>query len=133
MTEEFIKRHKLQISSDNWLYKSAEFKMEYLKENTDYEVVDDYVIAYKSVKSDHSSVYNRQYVYTPGTIHEAHCNCNIDEDNSFGLSAWDYENAKGYYSKGKIMKVKIHVDDLGAVVHNGKKLRAHRLEILEEV
>ena len=64
--------------------------------------------------------------------YEAKCDYNIDEENSFGLSAWTKNGALDYHD-GKLFKVKIDIADIGAIVHNNKKIRASKLTILEEV
>jgi hypothetical protein len=92
-----------------------------------------YLTAYKSVRSDYSSVYNRQYIYRVGKTYESNCDCNLNEANSFGLSAWTKKEALEYYSSGKLLKVKIYLKDLGAIVYEGDKLRAFKLTVLEEV
>jgi len=107
--------------------------LEYIKKHTNYEVIDDeYIIAYKSVRSNNYSVINFQYKYEIGKVYESHCDCNLDNENSFGLSAWTKEKALDYYNKGKLLKVKIHIDNLGCIVHNGGKIRAKELTVIEE-
>ena len=133
LNEEFIKKHNLKISENNWNYKSKEYKLNYIKENTSYEVIDgEYIIAYKSVRSDNYSAFNFQYKYEIGETYYSHCDCNIDEENSFGLSSWMKEEALGYYDTGKLLKVQIPIESIGAIVHNNKKIRSYGLTVLEE-
>ena len=132
LSEEFIQKHNLTINKDNWLYKDYNFKLDYIKKNTSYEIVDDSIIAYKSVRSDNYSIYNFQYLYEVGKIYESHCDC-TNEENSFGLSAWTKEDALEYHNKGKLLKVKIKIEDIGRIVHNNGKIRCFRFEVLEEV
>ncbi len=73
----------------------------------------DYVIAYKSTQFDGFSVFNPLYQYKIGEIYESNCDCNIDNDVSFGLSAWTKEGALKYYPFGELYKVRIHIDDVG--------------------
>ncbi len=134
LSEEFRKEINIEIPENNWLYTSKEDKLKYIKENTSYEVIDDeYIIAYKSVRSDRYSCFNFQYQYLDGETYESHCDCNIDDDNSFGLSAWTINNAIGYYSEGKILKVKIAIDKIGAIVKNNEKIRCFELTVIGEV
>jgi len=136
LSPEFCKEFNLKISKYNWLYKTKEWKLDWIKNNTNYEVVDDqYIIAYKSVKLNGGSIFNRQFKYEIGNIYEdSHCDCNIDESNSFGLSAWDKKGALEYYNKGKLLKVKINIEDIGCIVPNhNNKIRCWKLTILEEV
>ena len=134
LTEKFIEKHKLTIKENNWLYVSTEDKLKYIKKNTKYKVIDNkYIIAYKSVRSDNYSVYNFQYKYEVGKTYESHCNCNSDNENSFGLSAWTKEKALEYHSRGKLLKVKINIEDIGAIVHSGNKIRCFKFEVLEEI
>jgi len=131
--EEFRKEFNLKVPKKCWLYKTPEFKEKYIKKNTDYPIENGMVIAYKSVRTSGHSVYNFQYHYEIGKEYECHCDYNIDMENSFGLSAWTLEEAREHYNKGKIFKVGIPIEHLGAVVHNGNKLRASKMIILEEV
>jgi len=64
--------------------------------------------------------------------YESHCDCNIDNNSSFGLSAWTIKEAKEYCNQ-KIIKVKININDLGCIVHSGNKLRCRKFTVLEEV
>jgi phosphoribosylanthranilate isomerase len=117
----------------SWLLTSIKEKLKYIKENTNYEIIDDkYIIAYKSVRDDYYSVYNFQYKYDIGKTYRSHCDCNLTDENSFGLSAWTKERAYKYYSKGKILKVQIPISKVGAIVHNNNKIRCFELKVLEE-
>ena len=51
---------------------------------------------------------------------------------SFGLSAWTLEKAKEYCDE-KIIKVKIHINDVKALIHNNNKIRCSKFEVIEEV
>ena len=134
LSEAFMGEFKLNKPEYSWLYETEENKLKYIKENTNYEVVDDkYIIAYKSVRSDNYSVYNFQYKYEVGKTHAAHCDCNFYNDNSFGLSAWTKERALEYHNRGKLLKVKIPISQIGAIVHDNKKIRCFELTVLEEV
>jgi len=136
LSPEFRKEFNLEISKYNWLYKSTKWKLNWIKNNTDYEIVDDqYIIAYKSIKFNRYSVFNNQIKYKVGNTYEDfHCDCNENIENSFGLSAWTKKEALGYYNYGKLLKVKINIEDIGCIVpsHNNK-IRCWKLTILEEV
>ena len=129
----FMKKYKLKNRNSCWLYKDKEFKREYIKHNTDYDIVGDKVIAYKSCRSDGYSAFNFQYHYETGKEYECHADYNIDEENSFGLSAWTKEQALEYHSTGKLFKVEIDLDDVAVIVHEGNKIRASKIKILEEI
>ena len=131
LSKKFIQKYNLTIDEDNWLYKDYNFKLDYIKNNTSYEIEDDSIIAYKSVRSDNYSIYNFQYLYEVGKIYESHCDC-TKEENSFGLSAWTKKDALEYYNEGKLLKVKIKIDDIGRIVHDNGKIRCFRFEVLEE-
>ena len=128
-----LKEFNLKIPKTCWLYKMPNSKEKYIRKDTDYKIKNEMVIAYKAVRSDGYSVYNFQYHYEIGEEYESHCDCNINNNNSFGLSAWTLEGANNYYNRGRIFKVGIPIEDLGAVVHGGNKLRASRIRILDEV
>ena len=132
LSEEFIKEYDLKISDTCWLYKDKEFKRKYIKKNTEYEIIGDKVIAYKSCRADGYSVFNFQYHYETGKEYEAHADYNIYDHNSFGLSAWTKEGALDYYEAGKLFKVEIDLEDIAAIVHDGNKIRASKIKILEE-
>ena len=133
LSEEFIKEFNLKVPETCWLYETPEFKEKYIKNNTDYKIKNGMVIAYKAVRTSGHSLFNFQYHYEVGGEYECHCDYNVDMENSFGLSAWTLEGARKYYNKGKIFKVGIPIESLGAVVHDGTKLRASKIVILEEV
>ena len=106
-----------------------------MKENCNgiYKIVDDnYIVAYKSTKIDGCSTYNFQYQYKVNGVYESHCDCNVDNDASFGLSAWTKEKALEHHSKGKLFKVYINIEDIGAIVHNNKKIRCSKLTIVSK-
>jgi len=132
LSNEFRINYNLTIDEDNWLYKSKDFKLDYLKSINTYEVIDnDYIIAYKSVRDDYYSVYNFQYLYEVGKTYESHCDC-TNEENSFGLSAWTKEEAIKYHN-GRLLKVKINIEDIGRIVHDNHKIRCSKLEVMEEI
>ena len=133
LSETFRINYNLSIDNDNWLYKSKDFKLDYLKSINIYEIIDNNsIIAYKSVRDDYYSVYNFQYLYEVGKTYEAHCDCS-SEENSFGLSAWTKEEAINYHNRGRLLKVKIMIEDIGRIVHNNHKIRCSRLEVIEEI
>ncbi len=126
----------LSKPENNWLYATAEEKKQVIKDCGKYEINGDYVIAYKITRKDGISCYNFNYVYEVGKVYESHCDCNLDEENSFGLSAWTNwtkEDALQYYSDRELYKVIIHIDDIGALVKDGNKLRCFKLEVIERI
>ena len=125
-----IREFNLEIDPDNWLYKDKIFKLEKVKNTGIYEFLDsDHILAYKGIRSDRYSNFNFQYRYLKGKTYECHCDCTNDE-NSFGLSAWTEEKAKGHF--GQLMiKVKINVADIGRIVHNGGKLRCSKFTVID--
>ena len=121
-------------NKESWLYTSTEDKLKYIKKNTKYKVVDDeYIIAYKSIRNDGYSVFNFQYKYEVGGIYTSQCDCRTNHENSFGLSAWNKKQAKRYHGDGRLMKVRINIEDIGAIVHDNGKIRCFKLEVLNEV
>jgi hypothetical protein len=133
LSQEFIKEFNLIINEKCWLYKDKEYKRKYIKDNTEYEIIVDKVIVYKSCRLDGYSLYNFQYYYEVGGKYETHANYNVYEDNSFGISAWTKEKALSYYDKGKLFKVEIDLEDIAAIVYDGNKIRASKVKILEEI
>ena len=55
------------------------------------------------------------------------------KEKSFGLSAWTMEKALDYCSKGDLYLVKIYIEDIGAIVHDGTKIRCFRQTFLEKI
>jgi hypothetical protein len=130
LSEGFIREFKLKIAPDNWLYKDKGFKLKKIKETGLYEFLDaDHILAYKGIRSNRYSQYNFQYRYLKGGTYECHCDCTSSE-NSFGLSAWTEEKARGHYGK-LVIKVKINVADIGRIVHNGGKLRCFKFTVID--
>jgi hypothetical protein len=104
----------------------------YIKENTKYKIVNGEVIAYKSCRSDGYSTFNFQYKYEVGKEYESHADCNIDYENSFGLSAWTKEKAIEHCNE-KLFKVGIKLEDIAAIVQDNNKIRARKIRIIEEI
>ena len=130
LSPEFIKEFGLNINKNNWLHKSTKFKKKQIVDCGLYECHEDYFIAYKAIRNDRYSHYNFQYQYLPNETYECHCDCTDNED-SFGLSVWTYDNAKNYNDSGLIVKVKVRYEDVGRLVHNSNKIRCSKIEILE--
>ena len=134
LSEQFIEKYNLTIPETCWLYKTKKEKLKYIKKHTNYKVIkNQYIIAYKTTKIDGTSLFNFQYTYKIGNTYESHCDCNIDNENSFGLSAWTKEKALDYHNIGKLFKVKIDIEDIGCFVQDNNKIRCWKLTILEEV
>jgi hypothetical protein len=132
LSEGFICRMEfnLEINPDNWLYKDKGFKLKKIKETGLYEFIDsDHILAYKGIRSDRYSNFNFQYRYLKGGTYECHCDC-TDDENSFGLSAWTEEKARGHCGE-LVIKVKINVADIGRIVHNGGKLRCSKFTVID--
>ena len=132
LSEGFIREFNLEIPDTCWLYKSAAEKEQYIREHTNYEIIDGEVIAYKSCRAEGYSKYNFQYKYEVGKEYESHADYNECNEDSFGLSAWTREKALEYCGE-KLFKVAIKLEDIACVVQDGNKLRASKLRIIEEV
>ncbi len=133
LSSNFIKKFNLYISKNNWLYKDRKYKMRQIKDCGLYEIDGDYVIAYKSTRKNGLSVYSNQYKYQMGETYHSSCDCNIDAQNSFGLSTWTKEEALDYHLSGELYKVKIHIDNVGALTQNYHKIRCFKLKIIEKL
>ena len=133
LSENFIEKYKdnfyICAIKDSWHYKSTEFKKQAVINTGLYDCYDDYFIAYKGIRSDRYSKFNFQYQYLPNQTYETFADYSDNED-SFGFSAWNYENAKSYCDE-LVVKVKIYYKDVARVVHNGNKIRACRITILD--
>lgn len=129
LSEEFRKKHKLKTPPDNWLYKPTSFKKKAVRDTGLYECHEDYFIAYKGIRSDRYSVRNFQYKYEKGGVYESTADFTAEE-NSFGLSAWTEDKARSYCNE-LVVRAKIYYKDVARVVHNGGKIRATKIEILD--
>ena len=142
LSEPFMEKHAERLPQgfrdNNWLYADRETKLRHIRENApEFEPQEDaggpFIVAWKSTNKGGRSNFNPNIRYEVGGIYEAHCDCRMDEENSFGLSAWTEKGAKKFISDGELYRVKIYVDDIGAMVHDGKKIRCRKQEILERV
>jgi hypothetical protein len=115
---------------------------EFIKEFKN-EVDWDFISKYQKLSEE----FIKEFKNEVGKTYESHCDHNLDNENSFGLSAWTKEKALGYHSRGRLLKVsidsyhsrgrllKVSIDikDIGAMVHDNEKIRASKIEILEEI
>ena len=132
LSESFRVKHHISIPINNWMYVDPDERLKAVKESGLYTIEGDYVIAFKGIRSDRYSAFNFQYQYFVGETYESNANFNIEEENSFGLSAWTLKEAREYCNQ-LIIKVKIHKNDLAALVHNENKIRCTKFTVLEEV
>jgi hypothetical protein len=132
LSEEFRLKHNLSLPKNNWLYSDKETKRKAIKDCGLYELDNDWVIAYKGIRSNGYSKYNFQYKYELGSTYQCHADHNLDNENSFGLSAWTEEKAREYCNE-KIVKVRVHLDHVAALVHDCHKIRCEQFEIIEEL
>ena len=133
LSEQFIESNNLTKPINNWNYVTKEEKLHSIKECGLYEIDGDYIIAYKSTRENGYSVYNYQYQYEVNKEYESHCDANLNNENSFGLSAWTRDKALEYHSNGDLFKVKIHLDNVLALVHDHYKLRCDKIFVVEKV
>ena len=131
----FRKEQGIPISKNNWLYKRAVFKKKFVRNTGLYECHKDYFIAYKAIRKDRYSILNFQYKYEKGGIYETHADY-TDAENGSGFSAGTKEFAKEYANEAEaiaciIVRVKIYYKDVARVVHNGDKIRACKIEVLD--
>jgi CBS-domain-containing membrane protein len=114
------------------LYKSGDEKLKFIKDSGKYKIDGDYVYAYKGIRSDRYSKHNFQYQYHVGKTYTCHADHNPENENSFGLSAWTLDEARRYCDE-LIVLVKIHKDDLAALVHDSNKIRCSKFTIIEDI
>jgi hypothetical protein len=142
LSEEFIERHAECLHSafrqDNWLYADREIKLRHIREKApEFKVQEDekgpFIVAFKSTLQGGRSNFKPSMRYVVGGIYETRCDHNLRQEDSYGLSAWTLESAKSHVPDGELYRVKIYLDDIGAMVHDGKKIRCKRQEFLERV
>ena len=131
----FIKKYNLKVPENNMFYFTKEQKLNLLNsgEGNPYEMDGEHLIAYKATRHDGFSVFNFQYQYEVGKTYESHADGNMNNENSFGLSAWTKEKAVNYHNSGELYKIKVHLDDVVAIVHEKKKLRCSSIEVIEKI
>ena len=132
LSKKFRDDHKLVVSDDCWLYKSSEFKKNFIIKNSlTTKVSGDHLIAYKAVRKEGNySLFSFHNQYKKG-IYTAHCDCNISNHRSNGLSAFfkKADALSAYDLDVKVIRVKISLEDIGAII-KPKILRTSRLEVL---
>ena len=92
-----------------------------------------FIVAFKATRRGGRSDFRPSMRYEVGGVYEARCDHDLFRKNSYGLSAWTLEKAKSHVPNGELYRVKIYLDDIGAMVHDGKKIRCKRQEFLERV
>ena len=142
LSEEFLKEFSDRIQpdhrQDNWLYADRATKLRHIREKApEFETQEDengpFIVAYKATQKGGRSDYRPSIRYEVGGIYEARCHHDMRQENSFGLSAWTREGAESHVPGGELYRVKIYVDDIGAMVHDGKKIRCKRQEFIERI
>ena len=142
LSEPFIEKHVERLPENlrenNWLYADREAKIRHIREKApEFSIQEDelgpFILAWKATRSGGRSDFDPSIVYAMGETREARCDCRMDENNSFGLSAWTEEGAKSFIPGGELYRVKIYIDDIGAMVHDGKKIRCRRQTFVERV
>jgi hypothetical protein len=129
LSESFISEHKLRLNNNSWLYMNGDYKLEAIRKTGLYTTDDNYVYGFKGIRRDRYSKFNFQYQYLKGQEYECHADFNNDNENSFGLSVWTKKEATDY-CKQLVVEVRIHKDDLAALVHAGGKIRCQKFTIL---
>jgi len=130
LSEEFIEEFKDKLLIDregNTMYWSTKQKEDSIPDV--YQKEEDYYIGYKGIRSDRYSNFNFQYKYEVGQTYECHGDCNVDNENSFGLSVWTEEKARDYCDE-LVIKVKFRAENLCAVVHGGDKIRVSKFIVI---
>jgi len=90
----------------------------------------DYIVVYKGIKKDRTSVYNDKFKYLVGETYETRSDDCLINRNSYGFGAWDYENAKNYCDE-LIIQVKIYIKDITAILPDeADKIRCKKMTIL---
>ena len=140
LSKSFIKEFNLTIPDNNWQYLSAKDKRQYIKDNTSFEVIDNHVIAYKTIKANcwpkhkqGSKHEGHRRHYEVGKTYRAFCDFNFKTQNSFGLSVWSKNASLDYCKKYRrviTFKVKIMIKDIGGIVHGNSKIRCRKIKIL---
>ena len=138
LIEKHVERLPENLRENNWLYADRQEKIRHIRERApEFSIQEDehgpFILAWKATHSGGRSEYDRSLHYAVGETHEARCDCRMNENNSFGLSAWTEEGAREFIPGGELYRVKIYIDDIGAMVHDGKKIRCRRQTFVERV
>lgn len=137
LSDNFFKKYNLTKPVNNWLYETVENKLKYIQENSKFKIQNDekgdmYLIAYKTVKDDYSSIFNYGYKFIPGNIYNNHCNCDLTEDNSFGINLTTKQRSIDWYDNGRLLIVKVYIKDIGSFIPKTQKVRVFKVEIIGE-
>ena len=163
LSEDFIREFQNQVDWDyisQYQHLSPQFVMEFidkvnvhhikkyqydinvpfehnLKDLSKFEIIDDYLYAYKAITTNRHSILNFQYTYLNGSTH--HCFSDKSKNgSSFGLNISTHYYASSYgrnlsiLGEYKLVKVRTKISDITYISDDGIKLRTRRLEILEE-
>lgn len=139
-SKEIIEKYNIQIPENYWYYKDDYYKLKFIQEKTDYQILEDengkYILAYKAVKKNGESFYNPdKYKYIVGQTYESECDCDIYFRSSYGLAAWNKENAIKFgieflKENFKIILVKIYIEDIGAIIEDrNNKIRCFKFTV----
>ena len=134
LSKKFRDKYSIEVPNNCWLYKPFNFKKKQLIETGLYELSEDgkHFIGYKGIRSDNYSKFNFQYKYEVGNWYESHCDCNQNNNDSFGLSVWTLNKVSDYCDE-RIIKVLVPINSIGTIVHQGNKIRCFKLKVLEIV
>jgi len=140
LAKKFVEKYKNRFSEFIWILKSKEEKENDIKE-ADYEILENengkYILAYKAIRTDNKSFHDpNNYEYIVGKVYKSNCDCDIEDENSYGLAAWDKENAIefGKSDNFKLIKVKIYINDIGVIIKNNKnKIRCFKFKVVEDL
>jgi hypothetical protein len=130
LSKEFIEKYNLSFDEENnTLYWSKEQKLVLAKKHGYKIINDDYILAYKGIRNDFYCFLNFQYKFEKGKTYESHADHNLNNESSFGLSAWSKKEATSFCSQ-LVVQVKIKLEDISAITYNSSKIRATKLTIL---
>jgi hypothetical protein len=123
----------------SWLYASNETKIEYIRTKTKFEIIDNsYIISYGStnIARFYSIFYQASHIIEFEKTYISHCDYTIETEDSFGLRSFSFNKAKELsdtFYDGKIFKIKVFIEDIGAIVEKNNKVRSCKLTVLGEV
>jgi hypothetical protein len=113
----FLSKNGVKVSEENWFHKSKNFKINYLKNNTKCEIVDNnYIIAYMGVRYKNYALDNFRNKFLVDVKYKASCNDYIEGRKGSGFMVWlDPDLADLFYDSDKVLKVKVNIKDISYI------------------
>lgn len=133
LSPQFIEEKGIYICKDNWLYKSNDEKMDYIRKNTNFIINNDdkgdFIVAFKACREDYTNYRDNLTNYAKDKEYSTwRCDHNPSNEMSYGLHVADKKAVLDYFCKhsGILMLVKVYVEDIGCFIKDNKVIRCQK-------